>query len=182
MRPPLRGWIVVLASLIGAVERLPVPDVILRAGIWLLVARTRARMASVPRGADAWFAEAMRGYPIATHVEDANAQHYEVPARFFEIVLGPRLKYSSGFYRDLATTLEQAEVAALGETVAHAGIEDGQRILELGCGWGSLSLHIATTFPGSRVTAVSNSRSQRDRKSTRLNSSHSQQSRMPSSA
>jgi cyclopropane-fatty-acyl-phospholipid synthase len=153
---------VVLASLIGAVERLPVPDVILRAGIWLLVARTRARMASVPRGADAWFAEAMRGYPIATHVEDANAQHYEVPARFFEIVLGPRLKYSSGFYRDLATTLEQAEVAALGETVAHAGLEDGQRILELGCGWGSLSLHIATTFPGSRVTAVSNSRSQRE--------------------
>ena len=152
----------VLASLIDAVERLPVPDAVLRAGIWLLVARTRARMANVPRGADAWFAEAMRGYPIATHVDDANAQHYEVPARFFEVVLGPRLKYSSGWYRDAATTLEEAEVAALGQTVAHAGIEDGQRILELGCGWGSLSLHIAAAFPGSHVTAVSNSRSQRE--------------------
>lgn len=153
---------VVLASLIGAVERFPVPDPVLRAGIWLLVERTRARMANVPSGADAWFAEAMRGYPIATHVDDANAQHYEVPARFFEIVLGPRLKYSSGSYRNAATTLEEAEVAALEETVAHAGIEDGQRILELGCGWGSLSLHIAAAFPGSHVTAVSNSRSQRE--------------------
>lgn len=152
---------VVIASLIAAAERAPLPDGLLRLGIWLLVARTRARMATVPTGADAWFAEAMRAFPIATHVDDANAQHYEVPARFFEIVLGPRLKYSSGLYRDAQTSLEQAEVAALEATVAHAGLQDGQRILELGSGWGSLSLHVASSFPGSYVTAVSNSRSQR---------------------
>jgi cyclopropane-fatty-acyl-phospholipid synthase len=152
----------VIAELISAAERAPLPDRLLRLGIWFLVARTRAQMAAVPAGADVWFAEAMRAFPIATNVDDANAQHYEVPARFFEIVLGPHMKYSSGLYRQASTTLELAEAAALAETVAHARIEDGQRILELGSGWGSLSLHLAASFPGSHVTAVSNSHSQRE--------------------
>jgi cyclopropane-fatty-acyl-phospholipid synthase len=119
-------------------------------------------MASVPVGADAWFAEDMRAFPIATHMEKANAQHYEVPARFFEMVLGPRLKYSSAFYRDRGATLEEAEAAALDATIAHADLLDGHRVLELGSGWGSLSLHMAASFPGSHVTAVSNSQSQRE--------------------
>ena len=150
-----------LASLISAVEREPVPDVFLRLGIQWLVGRTRRRLSATADGADAWFAEAMRDLPIATNVEDANAQHYEVPARFFELVLGPRLKYSSGLYRGPASSLEEAEVAAFEETVTHAGLADGQRILELGSGWGSLSLHMAETFPNAQVTAVSNSHSQR---------------------
>ncbi len=150
-----------LASLISVVEREPVPDAFLRLGIQWLVGRTRRRLGATADGANAWFAEAMRDLPIATNVEDANAQHYEVPARFFELVLGPRLKYSSGLYRGPASSLEEAEVAALEETVAHAGLADGQRILELGSGWGSLSLHMAETFPNAQVTAVSNSHSQR---------------------
>ncbi len=150
-----------LGTLIEAAERAPLPDWLLRAGIWMLVARTRAVLSMVPLGADAWFAEAMRDKPIATHVDDANAQHYEVPARFFELVLGPRLKYSCGLYERPWTTLEAAEVAALDATVAHADIADGHRILELGCGWGSLTLHLAERFPAAFVTAVSNSGSQR---------------------
>jgi cyclopropane-fatty-acyl-phospholipid synthase len=130
----------------------------------MLVARTRAALSSVPESADAWFAEAMKCLPIAMHVDDANAQHYELPARFFELVLGPKLKYSCGLYEAPAgasTTLEAAEVAALNATIAHADIADGHRILELGCGWGSLSLHLAERFPAAFVTAVSNSQSQR---------------------
>lgn len=150
-----------LASLISTVEREPVPDALLRLGIQWLVGRTRRKLGATADGADAWFAEAMRDLPIATNVEDANSQHYEVPARFFELVLGPRLKYSSGLYHEPSSTLPDAEVAALEETVAHAGLADGQRILELGSGWGSLSLHMAETFPSAQVTAVSNSHSQR---------------------
>ena len=150
-----------LGTLIEAAERAPLPDWLLRAGIWMLVARTRAVLSTVPSGADVWFAEAMRDKPIAIHVDDANAQHYEVPARFFELVLGPRLKYSCGFYDTPWTTLEAAEVAALDATVTHADIADGHRILELGCGWGSLTLHLAERFPAAFVTAVSNSESQR---------------------
>lgn len=100
-----------LASLISVVEREPVPDAFLRLGIQWLVGRTRRKLGATADGADAWFAEAMRDLPIATNVEDANAQHYEVPARFFELVLGPRLKYSSGLYRGPASSLEEAEVA-----------------------------------------------------------------------
>nr|WP_312028302.1 cyclopropane-fatty-acyl-phospholipid synthase family protein [Aquabacterium sp. J223] len=93
--------------------------------------------------------------------EKANEQHYEVPAAFFEAVLGPHRKYSSCWWPDGVQTLEQAEAAALAATCERAGLEDGQQVLELGCGWGSLSLWMAERFPGSRITAVSNSQSQR---------------------
>src|SRR6202040_75629 len=85
----------------------------------------------------------------------------EVPADFFAHVLGPNRKYSSCFYRQGASTLEEAEEEALRQTVEHAGIADGQSILELGCGWGSLSLWMARLFPHAQVTAVSTSTSQR---------------------
>jgi cyclopropane-fatty-acyl-phospholipid synthase len=91
----------------------------------------------------------------------ANVQHYEVPAEFFALVLGKRRKYSSCLYDTGAETLEEAELRALEASVEHARIENGQRILELGCGWGSLSLFMAEKFPGSTILAVSNSRSQR---------------------
>lgn len=108
------------------------------------------------------FLASARQSPIALVPEQANAQHYEVPAAFFEQVLGPHRKYSCGYWPAGVATLAQAEAAALTETCEHAALADGQRVLELGCGWGSLTLWMAERFPGSRITAVSNSASQRE--------------------
>ena len=144
-----------------AVELAPVPDVATRLGIAYLVARARRRLRGEAVGAEAAFAEAMRSRPIAENTEDANAQHYEVPAAFFDLVLGPRRKYSSAYYSSDIATLAEAEDSALVETCEHARLADGQAILELGCGWGSLSLWMAEHYPAARITAVSNSHSQR---------------------
>ncbi len=89
----------------------------------------------------------MAARAIAEHTDAANTQHYEVPAAFFARVLGPNRKYSSCFYRGPDSTLQEAEEEALRQTVAHADLADGQSILELGCGWGSLSLWMAWQFP-----------------------------------
>ncbi len=148
-------------NLVAAVERLPFPDAVTRAGIAMLVGRTSRRLDQVGPAAERDFAMAMAAQPIALHPEAANAQHYELPAAFFSHVLGPRRKYSCCLY-DGADTLVEAEERALAETVAHAQLADGQRILELGCGWASLSLWMAETFPHADITAVSNSRLQRE--------------------
>jgi cyclopropane-fatty-acyl-phospholipid synthase len=150
-----------IASAIGGVERLPIPDVVTRAGIAFLVGQTRKKLVDVDPALERRFADAMAEHPIAVHTGEANAQHYEVPAAFFALVLGPRKKYSCCLYGEGAETLAQAEERALAETMAHADLADGQRILELGCGWGSLSLTMAERFPNARITAVSNSLSQR---------------------
>ncbi len=144
-----------------AVELAPLPDGITRLGIAFLVTRARRRLQDEPVATEAAFAEDMGSHPIAENTEDANAQHYEVPAEFFDLVLGPRRKYSSGYYGSAAATLAEAEDRALAETCEHAGLADGQDILELGCGWGSLSLWMAEHYPAARITAVSNSHSQR---------------------
>lgn len=107
------------------------------------------------------FIEQMRRAPIAYVPEKANEQHYEVPAEFFQQILGPHLKYSSAYWPAGVTTLAEAEAAGLYTTCTHAAIANGQRILELGCGWGSLTLWMAERYPDSRITAVSNSHSQR---------------------
>ncbi|WP_421928008.1 SAM-dependent methyltransferase [Neoaquamicrobium sediminum] len=146
---------------ISAAERLPLPDKALRFGIDQLVGRTEQKLASGNDNVDADFARAMDGWPIAVNTTEANDQHYELPPAFFEIVLGPRRKYSCCLYPDKDTTLEEAELLALDETCRHAMLEDGQTILELGCGWGSLSLFMAERFPGSRILSVSNSAPQR---------------------
>lgn len=99
--------------------------------------------------------------PIAVHTQDANEQHYEVPPRFFELALGPHLKYSSALFEPGTLDLGQAEAAMLALTCERAQLADGQDILELGCGWGSLTLWMAEHFPASRITGVSNSRDQR---------------------
>jgi cyclopropane-fatty-acyl-phospholipid synthase len=143
------------------VELAPVPDAVTRLGIACLVARARRRLQGEPVDTEASFAQDMWSHPIAENTDDANTQHYDVPAEFFDLVLGPRRKYSSGFYDSAAATLAQAEDRALAETCEHAALADGQDILELGCGWGSLSLWMAERYPASRITAVSNSRSQR---------------------
>jgi cyclopropane-fatty-acyl-phospholipid synthase len=151
-----------IASAINVVERAPIPDSILRMGVHLLVGRTRQRLNATPDTTEEAFAREMARYPIAIHTREANAQHYEVPAHFFELTLGPRRKYSCCYYGAPKTTLAQAELHALEETVAHAALADGQKILELGCGWGSLSLYVAQKYPEARITAVSNSTRQRE--------------------
>ena len=150
-----------ISTIIGAAEHVPLPDVVIRAVIHELCARTAARFAAADVANEAAFAEALAARPIAEHADAANAQHYEVPAAFFAQVLGPNRKYSSCFYKEPVSTLQEAEEEALRQTVANADLGDGQRILELGCGWGSLSLWMARQFPHARITAVSNSHSQR---------------------
>jgi len=150
-----------MGSLINFAERVSLPDSITLAGIAYLVGRTRRRLATPsPRGETA-FACHMSDYPVAIHTADANAQHYEVPARFFELVLGPHRKYSCCLYEAGVDTLAEAEKRALAETARNAGLANGQHILELGCGWGSLSLWMAEHFPDAQILSVSNSRSQR---------------------
>jgi cyclopropane-fatty-acyl-phospholipid synthase len=102
-----------------------------------------------------------RSAPIAPVPERANEQHYELPPSFFELCLGPRLKYSGCAWPDGVTTLAAAEEAMLGLTCERAGIADGMTVLDLGCGWGSLSFWLRERYPGTRVVAVSNSSLQR---------------------
>lgn len=149
------------AAAIHAFEGAPVPDVARRAAIGALVARTRRRLADQPAAYETAFARAMGAHPIAEHTREANEQHYELPERFFGLVLGPNRKYSSCLYGP-GDSLADAEVRALVETCRHADLKPGQDILELGCGWGSLSLWMAAHYPTCRITSVSNSHSQRE--------------------
>jgi cyclopropane-fatty-acyl-phospholipid synthase len=151
----------VVPSIIGTAERVPLPDIVIRAAIHQYCSRAAIRLGSGGVAADAAFARHTAARAIAEHTDAANAQHYEVPAAFFAKVLGPNRKYSCGFYGRPETTLQEAEEEALRRTVAHAGLADGQSILELGCGWGSLSLWMARQFPRSDIVVVSNSHSQR---------------------
>jgi cyclopropane-fatty-acyl-phospholipid synthase len=154
----------VTASVISAFEGAPIPDLARRAAIGALVARTRRRLAGAPRVQQARFEQQFAGdmdrHPIAEHTDEANAQHYEIPEAFFGLVLGPHRKYSSCLYAP-GDDLGAAEARALAETCEHADLKDGQAVLELGCGWGSLSLWMAEHYPDSRITSVSNSASQR---------------------
>ncbi|MBC8057037.1 MAG: class I SAM-dependent methyltransferase [Rhizobiales bacterium] len=157
------------AVAVNWVEQGFVPDRVIRLGIRRLL---KARLTELHSG-DATavaaltqaFVEGLRGAPLALLPEKANEQHYEVPAAFFGAVLGPHRKYSSCFWgegADAVYTLAQAEAAALQVTCERAGLADGQEVLELGCGWGSLSLWMAERFRASRITALSNSHSQRE--------------------
>jgi cyclopropane-fatty-acyl-phospholipid synthase len=148
-----------VARAINAFEGAPLPDPIRRAAVAFLVDAARRDLSNSP-GDEAFAREMARG-PIALDVQAANDQHYELPAAFFERILGPRLKYSSCLYPTGRETLAEAEIMALAETCAHADLTDGQDILELGCGWGSLSLWMAETLPNARIVSVSNSASQR---------------------
>lgn len=142
-------------------ETAPVPDLMLRKAVSMLVANTSRQLRATPLEATAQFVEEMRARPIAEHTEVANVQHYEVPAAFFRQCLGPRLKYSCCRYEPTVGSLLEAEERALAETCANGGLSDGQQILELGCGWGSLTLWMGERYRAATVTAVSNSSSQR---------------------
>jgi cyclopropane-fatty-acyl-phospholipid synthase len=151
-----------VSSMIGTAERVPLPDVVIHAAIHRLCSRTATRLAAGNAESDAYFAGEMAVRAIAEHTDAANSQHYEVPAAFFAEVLGPNRKYSSCFYREPASTLQEAEEEALRQSVEHADLADRQSVLELGCGWGSLSLWMARQFPHSTIVAVSNSNAQRE--------------------
>ena len=147
-------------------ERDLLPDWLIRTGIRRLLAqrlreedqgdveRQRAHLLE--------FVSQLKASPVAIATDAANQQHYEVPARFFELALGRHLKYSSALWETGVTTLDEAERAMLELTCQRTRLVDGQEILELGCGWGSLSLYMAEKFPSSRITAVSNSRTQKE--------------------
>jgi cyclopropane-fatty-acyl-phospholipid synthase len=153
-------------SAIKFAERGLLPDALVRAGIRNLT-KTRleeisadnceAGMAHLTR-----FIVAMNCAKIAEVPELANAQHYEVPAEFFHYCLGAQRKYSGCFWLPDTQNLAEAENLALSQTCDHADLRDGQHILELGCGWGSLSLYMAARFPNAQITGVSNSNSQRE--------------------
>jgi cyclopropane-fatty-acyl-phospholipid synthase len=152
-------------SLIELCERGLVPDALTRYGIRRLCAQ---RLSEEGRDAPALASarqqrlrQALRESPIAVETAAANAQHYELPTRFFQLCLGTRLKYSSCYYPSGRESLDEAEEAMLALYGERAGLADGQRILELGCGWGSLTLWMAARFPRAQVTAVSNSATQR---------------------
>lgn len=143
-----------------------VPDPLLRFGIRRLL---KQRLAKEDRGSPAAnqkraveLAKKFAAGPIAVHTEAANEQHYEVPAELYRLMLGPHRKYSSCFWDESTETLADAERLALDITCQRAGLQDGQAILELGCGWGSLSLFMADRYRNAKITAVSNSNSQRE--------------------
>ncbi|MDM0068751.1 cyclopropane-fatty-acyl-phospholipid synthase family protein [Variovorax sp. J31P207] len=154
-----------IAGAIGWVEKGRVPDRVVRFGIRRLL---KARLAELGDGDPATsarltrdFIASMRSAALAPLADMANAQHYELPADFFGAVLGGHRKYSSGYWPAADCTLDQAEAAALALTCERAGLADGQQVLELGCGWGALSLWMAERYPASRITALSNARGQR---------------------
>ncbi|WLT30623.1 cyclopropane-fatty-acyl-phospholipid synthase family protein [Geothrix sp. PMB-07] len=142
-----------------------VPDALIRLRIRQLL---RQRLEEESAGGLEAAHERLRQYlsawaagPIAVNTQDANEQHYEVPPRFFELALGPRLKYSSALFGPGVTGLGEAEEAMLALTCERAQLAEGQDVLELGCGWGSLTLWMAERYPNSRIIGVSNSKDQR---------------------
>jgi cyclopropane-fatty-acyl-phospholipid synthase len=146
------------------VETDRVPDILIRVVLRAMLRRgltQRYRASLEDRAADKRaLIEKLRKSPIAVETLEPNRQHYEVPAEFFQLVLGRRLKYSCCYWQDTVSTLDGAEEAMLDLTCQRARLDDGMDILDLGCGWGSLSLWIGERYPSSRVIAVSNSLSQ----------------------
>ena len=154
-----------ITLLILLAEKGLLPDAIIRLGIrrlcrQRLVDASNINETLMEQEHAAWI-DVLKESPIALVPEKANEQHYEVPPRLFELVLGDRLKYSSGLWPEGVSSLDESEVAMLKLTTDRAGLVDGQDVLELGCGWGSLTLYMAECFPKSKITAVSNSNDQR---------------------
>ncbi len=136
------------------------PDTLVRLGIRRLLAQ-RLREEAARYDEDAYVAD-LKTRPLAEQTQAANEQHYEVPTPFYQYCLGKNLKYSGCLYARGDESLDEAEDAMLALYTERARLADGQEILELGCGWGSLSLYLAAKYPRSRITGVSNSRTQRE--------------------
>jgi cyclopropane-fatty-acyl-phospholipid synthase len=146
-------------------ERDLLPDWLIRFGIRRLLAQRLREEACETLEAQQEqlmrFVAQLQASPIALNTREANEQHYELPCEFFELVLGKHLKYSSCYFKASTASLAEAEREMLELTCQRARLADGERILELGCGWGSLTLFMAQRFPNARITAVSNSRTQK---------------------
>jgi cyclopropane-fatty-acyl-phospholipid synthase len=149
-----------------ALERGWTPDVVLRAGsLYGAWARERRESRGGVVGQQDRLRELvarMSSGPVAEVPEKANQQHYELPAEFLGLILGPRRKYSGCLWDEGVVTLAQAEEAMLALSCTRARVSDGMRILDLGCGWGSLSLWLAEYYPNAQITGVSNSHGQRE--------------------
>ncbi len=149
----------------SVLERDLLPDFVVRHGIRRLL---RERLNEIGEGSaedarrrKSEYVRMLKSSPLAVHVREANEQHYEVPTDFFRYCLGPRMKYSCALYPSGKESLAEAEEKMLALTCERARLADGQDILELGCGWGSLTLWMAAKFPNARITAVSNSKTQK---------------------
>ncbi len=139
-----------------------VPDWLIRLGIRrLLAARLKQETKKNTTAHRNALLSELKVSPIALHTDSANNQHYQVPTPFFQLVLGKRLKYSCNYWPNGVTNLDESEEAALKLICERAKIADGQTILELGCGWGSLSLYLAAQYPNCEITALSNSATQK---------------------
>jgi cyclopropane-fatty-acyl-phospholipid synthase len=153
-------------DLIDLCERGLIPDALTRMGMRRMIGQRLAEetVAESEQRSErfAQFLRDLRESPIAIETSTANEQHYEVPAEFFHLHLGPRLKYSSCLYPTGHETLAAAENAMLALYMQRADVRDGQRILDLGCGWGSLSLYLAERYPNAQIVALSNSHGQRE--------------------
>jgi methylase of polypeptide subunit release factors len=153
-------------KLIPLIHQGLVPDFLIRFGIRLqlrdhlnILRNTEATKELSTKMA---IVEQLSNMPIALATDEANQQHYEVPAQFYDLCLGPRKKYSSGLWPTANTTFEESEVLMLDLYCERAGIENGMSIVDLGCGWGSLTLHLIERYPDCKITGISNSHSQRD--------------------
>ena len=142
------------------------PDFLIRPGIRRLLMQRQAEI--LAGGTQARqerlraFIAAMAAAPIAIHTQTSKQQHYEVPTRFYQLCLGPHLKYSCAHWDQGTADLGAAEERMLALTAERAGIRNGDKVLELGCGWGSLTLYLAAKFPKAKITGVSHSRTQRE--------------------
>ena len=155
----------ITGGIINLIELGWISDRLTRAGIRRLCRNRLAQISSLDQANQQQrfkqFIQDASEAPIAPLADKANEQHYEIPAAFYDLVLGARKKYSCCLYDEGATELDQAETDALRVTCQRAELHDGQEVLELGCGWGSLTLWMAENYPNSKITAVSNSASQR---------------------
>lgn len=154
------------ATALKLAEKGLIPDALIRKGIQKLckdrLIEINDENCELAQSALIRFVEQMQSSEIAPLPEKANAQHYEIPATFYSYCLGVNRKYSSCYWLPETKTLDEAEQLALSQTCAHALLQDGQHILELGCGWGSLTLWMASHYPNAQITGVSNSASQRE--------------------
>jgi len=148
------------------VERNYIPDSVLRFAIRREIAMEIAKIKKLTFAElitkKLSFVNELKSLPIAIATDKANKQHYEVPDAFYQLVLGPKLKYSSCYWEKADSTLEESEVTMLEMYCERAGLVDGMSIVDLGCGWGSVSLYVAAKYPNSKVVGISNSNSQRE--------------------
>ena len=159
----IKNGLIKIAS--DLIEHGYMPDVFTRSGIRTLLKLRLKEMKGYHKTYHnhylPYYVRQLKASSLAIMTTEANAQHYEVPTAFYDLCLGNHKKYSSCFWNEETKSLEDAEILALDISIERAEITDGMSVLELGCGWGSLSLELAKRFPKSQITSVSNSRTQK---------------------